>query len=210
MRIKILGCSGGIGRNRHTTSMLLDDDVLIDAGTGLTKLTLQQLAKVDHVFLTHAHMDHIACLPMLVDSVAQLRSKPITVYCNEETRDALKRHIFNWLIWPDFTILPSLDKPVLQFQLIEVDQVVSINHGRNVRALPAAHQVPAVGYCFECDAGAFVFTGDTAECPELWDRLRVMDQLKVLVIESAFSDQEEALATRAGHLTPALVAKASS
>lgn len=34
MQIKILGCSGGVGGKLRTTSMLVDHDILIDAGTG--------------------------------------------------------------------------------------------------------------------------------------------------------------------------------
>ena len=34
MRLRVLGCSGGIGgRHLRTTSYLLDSDILIDAGT---------------------------------------------------------------------------------------------------------------------------------------------------------------------------------
>ena len=49
--------------------MLVDDDVLIDAGTGIGDLALEDLDSIRHVFLTHAHLDHIAGLPMLVDRV---------------------------------------------------------------------------------------------------------------------------------------------
>ena len=35
MRIRVLGCSGGIGAGSRTTALLIDEDVLIDAGTGI-------------------------------------------------------------------------------------------------------------------------------------------------------------------------------
>ena len=63
MQLRILGCSGSISRGSHTTSMLVDDDVLIDAGTGVGELTLEEMMPIKHVFLTHSHLDHLASLP---------------------------------------------------------------------------------------------------------------------------------------------------
>lgn len=79
MKLRSLGCAGGIGGELRTTSFLIDDDILIDAGTGLGELSLVELAAIDHVFITHAHLDHIACLPIMVDSVARQRKKALTV-----------------------------------------------------------------------------------------------------------------------------------
>src|SRR5690606_38387190 len=100
MRLRILGCSGGIGGSHlRTTSMLLDDDVLIDAGTGVGELSIAELQAIDHVFLTHSHLDHIATIPFLVDTVGQLRELPLVVHGLPETLEALRTHIFNWSIW---------------------------------------------------------------------------------------------------------------
>jgi phosphoribosyl 1,2-cyclic phosphodiesterase len=97
MKLRILGCSGGIGSNLRTTSMLLDHDVLIDAGTGVGDLSLDEMREIDHVFLTHSHLDHIACIPFMLDSVAGMRNRPLMIDATEET---LRQHIFNWIIWP--------------------------------------------------------------------------------------------------------------
>jgi len=80
MRIKVLGCSGGIGGDLRTTSMLVDEDILIDAGTGVSDLSIEQLVKIDHVFVTHSHLDHVTSIPFLVDTVCWMRDRPITVY----------------------------------------------------------------------------------------------------------------------------------
>jgi ribonuclease BN (tRNA processing enzyme) len=108
MKVRILGCSGGIGgRHLGTTAILVDDDILIDAGTGVTHLPLAELARIDHVFLTHSHLDHIGSLPLLIDSVADLRTEPVIVHAIPETLDIIGRHIFNWEIWPDFSDHPE-------------------------------------------------------------------------------------------------------
>src|SRR5210317_1334488 len=102
MRIRILGCSGGIGAGSRTSAMLVDDDVLIDAGTGIGDLELDEIDSIRHVFLTHAHLDHIAGLPMLADSVFDENfTTPLTVYAREETLRAVQEHLFNGVIWPD-------------------------------------------------------------------------------------------------------------
>ena len=95
MKLKVLGCSGGIGGNLHTTSLLLDHDVLIDAGTGVSELSLTELAMIDHIFVTHSHLDHIACIPFMLDTVGFMRDGPLTVYASEETLGILRQHIFN-------------------------------------------------------------------------------------------------------------------
>src|SRR5262245_13133766 len=104
MKLTILGCSGGISSGLRTTSMLLGEDVLIDAGTGVGDLSIEALAKIDHVFVTHSHLDHICSIPFLVDTVGQMRNQPLTVHGIKPTVDALRSHIFNNRIWPDFSV----------------------------------------------------------------------------------------------------------
>ncbi|MDP2248696.1 MAG: MBL fold metallo-hydrolase, partial [Nitrosomonadales bacterium] len=96
MRIKVLGCSGGIGGTLRTTSFLIDDDILLDAGTGVGDLTIEQYLKIDHIFITHSHLDHVASIPFLADTVLGLREAPIYIYATAETWKILKDHLFNW------------------------------------------------------------------------------------------------------------------
>jgi hypothetical protein len=118
MQIKILGWAGGIGANLRTTSFLIDDDMLIDAGTGLGDLPLNQMTGIRHIFLTHSHMDHIAGLPLLADSMFGVHDEPIVVHAQEKTIEAIKKHIFNWIIWPDFSELPTPESPSIHFEVM--------------------------------------------------------------------------------------------
>jgi 3',5'-cyclic-nucleotide phosphodiesterase len=120
MKLRVLGCSGGIGARARTTSFLVDADILLDAGTGVEDLSVDELAAIDHVFVTHSHLDHICALPLLVDSVGGLRERPITVHALPETIEALRTHIFNWVIWPDFTEIPHFDRPWMRFEPLRV------------------------------------------------------------------------------------------
>lgn len=208
MNIRVLGCSGAIAAGYKTTAFLLDDDVLIDAGTGVGDLPLDALARIDHVLLSHSHLDHVLGIPLLADAVLRLRvaagRPPIQVHGLPETLQALRRHIFNGVIWPDFTALPTAAAPVLSLHAFEIGQRLDLG-GRIIEILPAAHTVPAVGFAVDAGLAAghahWVFTGDTGPNPALWQRLAGL-RLSHLVIETAFSDDEAEVAHVSQHLCP--------
>lgn len=207
MKLKILGCSGGIGgKYLRTTSMLLDSDILIDAGTGVMDLTLAELSLIDHVFLTHSHLDHVAALPLMLDSVADMRNKrAVTLYATAATLEIIRKHIFNWKIWPDFTEIPNAKQPLLRYETIRVGQALEIGN-REITPLPANHTVPAVGYHLNSGKGSLIFTGDTTTQDALWDIINKIENLRYLIIETAFSNREKDLAIRSKHLCPSLLA----
>lgn len=206
MKVRVLGCSGGIGGTQlRTTALLVDHDILIDAGTGVCDLPLAQMAAIEHVFVTHSHLDHIAALPLLLDAVADLREQALTVYAGAETIAALRRHIFNWEIWPDFSEIPSRERPVLRFQPIGLGDCIRFGE-RRVTALPALHTVPAFGYQLDSGSASLVFTGDTTVNDEFWPVVNAIAGLRYLIIETAFSDHEALRAKLSRHLCPALLA----
>lgn len=201
MKLAVLGCSGGIGGSeRRTTSFLVDDDILLDCGTGVGDLPLEALVRIDHVFLTHAHFDHIAFLPLLADSVAEWRNAPVTVHALPGTIDALRKHVFNSTMWPDFTVLPE-GNPMLRFEAVEVGDCVELN-GRRIQALPAFHSVPALAWCLDSGAGKLVFSGDTRFDPGFVAALNALGPLQHLLIETAFTDEQRDLAEASSHLHP--------
>ncbi|MDJ0701516.1 MAG: 3',5'-cyclic-nucleotide phosphodiesterase [Woeseiaceae bacterium] len=207
MRIRILGCSGGIGAGSRTSAMLVDDDVLIDAGTGIGDLALEDLNSIRHVFLTHAHLDHIAGLPMLVDCVFDENfDVPLTVYAREETLRAVQDHLFNDVIWPDFSRLPSAENPMLRYQVCSPGDTVTIGH-RDFYAVDVMHTVPTLGYTVQNSGGAFAVSGDTKTNETLWPVLNACKDLKVLVIEVSFPDEMARLAAEAGHYCPSTLTR---
>ncbi len=200
----MLGCSGGIGENLRTTSLLVDDDVLIDAGTGVGDLSMDALAKIDHVFVTHSHLDHVTSIPFMVDTVGAMRDKPLTVYGLAETIADLKKHLFNWKLWPDFTVIPTSEQPMLRFLPVSSGKAVTMGD-RAITPMPANHVVPAVGYRLDSGHGSLVFTGDTTACGEFWQVVNGIENLRYLIVETAFSNGERDLAIRAKHLCPSLL-----
>lgn len=208
MKVRILGCSGGIGgRHMRTTSMLVDNDILIDAGTGVGDLSLIELAQIDHVFITHSHLDHVACLPFIVDTVGDMRGsdRPLTVYSQQATIDILRNHVFNWSVWPDFTEIPNPEHPFLRFQAIELKQEMKFGW-RSITALPANHTVPAVGYHLDSGNASLVFSGDTTICDDFWHATNKIGNLRYLIVETAFSNREKRLAIMSKHLCPSMLA----
>lgn len=202
MEIRVLGCSGGIGGpGRRTTALLVDGDLLIDCGTGVGELSLEALQGIDHVFLTHSHLDHLALLPMLLDSVAECRSRPIVIHGLPETLEALRKHVFNGQIWPDYLLLPNPEHPVLRMQEIRVGEVLDLG-GRIIEALPADHVVPALGYRLEGSRGSLVFSGDTAFAPALLECLNCCENLIFLLLEVALPNEKNASLGASKHLSP--------
>lgn len=187
MKFTVLGCSGGIGSGRHTTCFKVDDDVLIDAGSGVTTLDFEQLLKIDHIFLTHAHLDHVLGLPLLLDSVGDLRRAPVIVHALPEVLEVLSAHLFNWHLWPDFREIPSKDAPWLRFEALALGDSLTLN-GRTFRTLPANHVVPACAYHLTSPAGSLVFSGDTTHSDAFVDAVNAIPDLRHLIIETSFEN----------------------
>jgi ribonuclease BN (tRNA processing enzyme) len=206
MKLRVLGCSGGIGGSLRTTSFVLDDDVLLDAGTGVGDLNIEELRSIDHVFLTHSHLDHVTSLPFLVDTVGWMRDKPVTVHALPETIEVLKTHLFNWKLWPDFAQIPDATSPWMRYEPVTVGQKISLGAGRSITPLPANHVVPAVGYHLDSGRSSLVFTGDTTVNDSLWPLVNEIRNLRYLIIETAFRNREHELARASKHLSPDMLA----
>ena len=204
MKVRVLGCSGAIAKDCRTTSFLIDGDVLIDAGTGVGDLTLDEMRGIDHVFLTHSHLDHVAALPLMVDAIAARRTKPVQIHALAGTIAALQTHIFNDVIWPDFSRIPTPETPFISFHEVKIGQTLPLK-GKMIEVLPAVHTVPAAGYAVTAGNGCWVFSGDTERNPDFWKRVNELNVV-MLVIETAFSNREKDLAKLSLHLSPVVLA----
>jgi len=206
MKLRVLGCSGGIGGNARTTAMLLDHDVLIDAGTGVGDLSLFELGLIDHVFITHAHLDHIACFPLLMDSAEFKRDKPLIVHATEATLEVIRKHVFNGCIWPDFTRIPSAESPFMRYHTIQIGQAILLGE-RKITALPVNHVVPTVGFQIDSGVASLVFSSDTCSNDVLWEAVNQIANLRYLLVETTFPNADRELALISKHYCPALLAE---
>lgn len=203
--LHILGCDGGIGGERRTMCLRLGDTALIDCGSGAGDLSLDEMARIEHVFLTHAHLDHIALLPMLIDAAAARRNGPVSVHGLPETLVTLQECLFNGRLWPDYGRLPSPQTPYLRYVPLHLGETRQLGDCR-VTTLPAHHAVAAVGYRLEGASGSFAYSGDTTLHEPFWRELERLPGLRYLMVECTFLSANSAGAVRSGHLTPALLA----
>jgi ribonuclease BN (tRNA processing enzyme) len=205
MKIQVLGASGSVGRGRNTAAFLLDEFLLLDAGSVSRTLTSESQSKISHILLSHAHLDHIKSIPFLIDNInTKKQKKSITIYSGREVIQDLKRHIFNNRIWPDFSVIPSPEKALLRFQPLSTKGFLSIR-GYRIYAIRVEHTVPAYGYLIEDAIGnCLMYSGDTGPTEKMWQAMKG-HRVKALIIEASFPNALRKMALLSGHLTPALL-----
>ncbi|RME64026.1 MAG: 3',5'-cyclic-nucleotide phosphodiesterase, partial [Nitrospirae bacterium] len=204
MKLRVLGASGAEVPGYGLSSFLLDGTVLFDAGSVTQALTLSEQKRIKDIFITHSHLDHIRDIAFLADNlVLDNHNTTINIYGLDETIAAIKSHILNNTIWPDFSRIPSKDNPLLRFIPVTPLKEVIVKDYR-VLPLPANHTVPAVGYLVGSREGTFVYTGDTGPSEALWDALKGRT-LDVMIIEVSFPDEMREMAEKTGHLCPSLL-----
>lgn len=205
MKIRVLGSSGSVAHEKNTTAFLIDDFLLLDAGTISRSLNSEGLSRITHIILTHAHLDHIKGIPFLAENRAIKNSKKyISIYSGRAVIQDLKKHIFNDRIWPDFSKIPSPKNGIIRYHPISTAGFISI--GRYcIYANRVNHTVPAYGYMIEdADRNALVYSGDSGPTEKIWERMKGR-RVKGLIIEVSFPNALKKLALLSGHLTPALL-----
>lgn len=202
MKLRVLGCSGGIGLGLNTTSLLLDDSVLIDCGTGLGDLSLEEMSKLQHVFITHSHLDHIALLPMLLDTIYDhLVERPLTLHCKQETFDILAKHIFNWDVWPNFFELPNKETPVIVYESMQPGDCIEFQD-KIIKMAEVNHVVPASAYIINNGQASLAFSGDTFINDSLWEALNEEARVDAIIVECGFTNEDANIGRDAKHYYP--------
>lgn len=206
MLIEVLGCFGGVDPKHNPVTLLLDDKILLDAGSIVSVLPLNRQKKIQSIFITHSHLDHIKDLCFLADNFIMMGKGPVNVYGVPEVLDMIKKYVMNNKIWPDFfEIKGTKGKKVLSLNPIEKGKIVKINDKYTVEAIDTNHSIDSSGYLIGNGDKYFAYTGDTGPCPALWERLNNVKNLKALFIEVSFPSQNKDLALITGHLTPSLL-----
>lgn len=202
MQIRVLGSYGSRLPGIYTSCLLINDRLLLDAGTVTSRLSLEEQAAVTDVLLTHAHLDHMVDLAFLVDNVLTLQSEPLRVWAPAPVLEALHQHLFNDKVWPDFSRLPSPDRPGLCFCPLAEGEEVEIA-GITIAWARTCHPVFTAGYCLSQDGVSVLFSGDTSTTEAIWELGRNTAGLQAAFIETSFPNRLHDLAIASGHLTPA-------
>jgi ribonuclease BN (tRNA processing enzyme) len=207
MEIKVLGCSGGEVPGSNAPAFLLNDEILFDAGSVTNALNAQAQMRIKHIFITHAHLDHIRGIPFLADNIITNNIKRrVNILSISPVLKTIKRHLFNSAVWPDFTVIPHPDDAILKMLAMKVGKPVNVN-GCDVTAYLVHHTVPAVGYLIEdAQKRRFFYTGDTGPTAETWRRMKDT-QIHCLIIDISFPNSMEEMALKTEHLTARLLKK---
>jgi ribonuclease BN (tRNA processing enzyme) len=202
MKLRVLGSAGAEFPNFRPPAFLIDDHLLLDAGTIGSVLSEEEQWRLRHLFITHSHLDHIRGIPALADNIIikNLRHT-VKVYGIEDVVSAMRNHMFNNIIWPDFTVIPTPDNPVISFETIATGREYAVSDYR-IMAIPVNHTVPAVGYRVCRGATTLLYSGDTGPTDEIW---RYANGIDALIVEVSFPNSMESLALLTKHLTSSLL-----
>ncbi|MEA2049744.1 MAG: 3',5'-cyclic-nucleotide phosphodiesterase [Campylobacterota bacterium] len=203
--IKILGAYGGKSTNMQLTSIQISKEVVIDAGNILEGLG-NGMKNINHVFISHSHLDHINDIGFLIDATFENRSESLKIYGREKTLNSIKNHLLNWEIWPDFTQIPLINSDIKSVELItiELNETIEVD-GCKIKAVENNHTDSSNGYVVEKENSAIMFTSDTYCCDSLWEEVNNNNKITAVIIDVSFPSRMSQLAFDSKHLTPALL-----
>lgn len=210
MKLRVLGCSGSDLPGHHLTSFLINDHILLDAGSATSNMPLDEQAGITDIFVTHPHLDHIKDILFLADNLIEFfghhHRPPVNIRGLPEVLDAISTHLLNDTIWPDFTVIPA-NSPVLTYVPMPAKTPVETG-GLTFVNCPVNHAKCAAGYVL-WGAGeneVLAYTGDTGRSPDWWSYLASLPvRVKNIITEASFPNHLEELATVSKHLTPRLL-----
>lgn len=203
MKIKIVGAYGAALSTYHLTTFILDRTIALDAGS-LNIMDLEDQLALDHIFITHAHLDHIGGIAFYIDNIFALTNKTIVIHAIPEVIKSMKEHLFSKDIWVDFTKLPSEGRPRISFNELTYFEPTEVN-GKKITPLPTEHIVPSSAFLIEEKKKYFLYTGDMIRAPKMWEYVNKLPNLKGMIIEVSFPDSLMNIAKASKHLTPILL-----
>ena len=205
MRIRVLGCSGVEGPGHRPPSLLLSGKIAFDAGSLTNILPTKDLFKIQHIFITHTHLDHIMGIPFLADHLmfSEKRHK-VSIIGIPAVIGAIRRNLLDGSIWPDFTAIPDSHEAILELKELEPGRSIKIGV-YTITPYKVNHPVPAAGYLVEDERERrFFYTGDTGPSDATWEEIGEK-QIHCLIIDVSFPSHMEEIAIKTGHLTPRLL-----
>lgn len=201
MKVRIIGGHGGVSPGFKATSYLIDEKLLIDAGSCACGVHIEEQMLIDHILISHAHLDHIKDLAFISDNCFGLRPRPFEVYSTPLVRSAIKTHLMNDIIWPDFTKIPSEDKPTIRFNIFEVEKTFELE-GYKILPIRVNHPTDGVGFIIEKNDVSVLFTQDTGPTDRIWEVAHTFKNLKAIFTEVSFPNRLKSVATVSQHHTP--------
>jgi cAMP phosphodiesterase len=205
MKLRVLGAFGSAGIDQKPSAFLVNDRVLVDAGTVAGALTVPEQLAIKHAVISHVHLDHVVGLAFLTDTLSSCgEERSVMVTGIAPVVDALRDSVFNNLVWPNFAAIPSREAPVVRYRTLAEDVAQPVED-LWVTPVAVSHSVPAAGFIVHDGGRGFVYSGDTGPTDALWKAMREQRGLGAVVLECAFPNRLGTLAERSKHMTPALI-----
>ena len=201
MKIRVLGCQGGILPGYKSTAFLINDGILIDSGHVVSELQVEEQDKVRDIFITHFHLDHTKDIAFLTDNAVGRPGLPIKIHGSEGTISDFKKYFFNGHTWPDFTEIYFDGKPIVQLVKIEIGENIEIADLK-ISSFRTNHNMESTGYLIRDKNSSVIFSGDTGPTEELWQIANEEENLKAIFIETTLPNDMQEIADTSAHLTP--------
>ncbi|WP_457597368.1 HD domain-containing phosphohydrolase [Hydrogenimonas sp.] len=205
--LEILGAAASPVKGEGMTSLLLSPSAAIDAGNLVAGLRGRK-GELEHLFLTHSHLDHIVDIPFYLDTTFGERRKSLTIYGTPETLHNIRTHLFCDEIWTDYTrlTLPASGEPAVRMVPLAYGERVALE-GVRVTPIRNLHTEGSCAFLVETEEGAVLFSSDTGYYPPLAETIAAIPSLRSLVFELSYPDEMAALAEKTRHLTPRMLAE---
>ncbi len=212
MKIRVLGCYGGRLLGWHLSSFLVNDTILLDAGSPTIVLTLEEQFLIRHIFVSHTHLDHISDIAFLADNrsiklmAEKSKENNILVHSLPENLRTLSEDFLNDRIWPDFTRIPLKGKSILSMRPFQPEEAV-LADGVVVTPIEVNHPVPCTAFMLEEDGKQFLYSADTGVTDRMWEVANAQPDLRGIILDCSFPNDYAKLAEISGHLTPELMGR---
>lgn len=200
MKVEVLPSTVGESSARQfCNGAVVNDRIAIDAGTLGLLWPMERQRQIRHVLLSHSHLDHVATLPLFLDNVYQQGPDCPAVYGGEATLEALRRHMFNEQLWPDFVRLSEEETPFLRLHALHSEQPVRLDE-LLITPIALDHVIPTLGFLVQDGDCAVAFVSDTGPTQRVWEILAQTPGLQAVFLEASFPNSHRWLADRSGHL----------
>jgi cAMP phosphodiesterase len=202
MKVRILGCSGSETIGHMPPGFLVNDVMMLDAGTITAALSIEAQSRITDILISHSHLDHIKSVLFLADNIIGRTKKPVNIRAIPKVIEAIRKHLMNDIIWPDFTKIPTPKNPVLAYVPMQPGKTASVA-GLRVKAIPMNHPVPAVGFLVSDEKSSFLYSADTGPNQKLWKEAAGAKNLSAIIVDTSFPNSLDGIADASGHFTPA-------
>jgi ribonuclease BN (tRNA processing enzyme) len=201
MRVRVLGCYGNAVGSYRTTAFLVNDILLLDAGTVTEVLGDEEIKQIRHILVSHSHLDHLKGFFPFIDQLVMLGAPhELELISAKEVLDIISQNLFNDLVWPDFTIIPSEQEALIRLEALEMERAQEIG-ALMVTPIPVNHTVYTIGFVIKEGDKGFMFTGDTGPTERFWEIAATEKGIEFIIADVSFPDRMRKFAQVSGHMT---------